>query len=293
MPAGAGTTAADYLAVDIGGTKLAVGAVSADGRLLVRHQAPTPSTGVWETLRGLVERVVADVGEVPGAVGVGTGGPMTSDGETVSPLHIPEWRDFPLRERLAALSGREVFVANDAQAIVLGETWLGALRGESDALGMVVSTGVGGGIVSGGRLVTGRLGNAGHIGHVVVVPDGRRCACGTMGCLEAHVSGRAIEAITGRRAAEAPEELRRDCGRLVGIAVAATAMLFDLRRVAIGGSVALGFGEPFFAAAQAEARARASLDFARDLTVVPVGLGDAAPLLGAAAVARERLASRL
>lgn len=285
MPASAG-----FLAVDIGGTKLEVGVVSDDGEVLVRRRAATPRSQVWSTLSELTAAVLADSPVAPRAVGVGTGGPMTPEGETVSPLHIPDWRGFPLRARLAEATGLPVFVANDAQAIVLGETWRGALAGESDALGMVVSTGVGGGVVSGGRLVTGRLGNAGHVGHVVVAPEGRRCACGTIGCLEAQVSGLAIEASTGRPASEAPTELRRECGRLVGVAVAAVAVLFDLRRVVIGGSVALGFGEPFFESAEAEARRCANLEFARDLTVRPVGLGADAPLVGAAAVARERLA---
>lgn len=287
MPAGAG-----ILAVDVGGTKLEVGLVDDRGAVTVRHRAPTPATGVWDQLAELVRRTLRDAPSRPAAVGVGTGGPMTPEGEEVSPLHIGEWRGFPLRARLAEVCDLPVYVANDAQAIVLGETWCGALRGEADALGMVVSTGVGGGIVSGGRLVSGRLGNAGHIGHVVVVPDGRLCACGTRGCLEAHVSGLALAAITGRPASEASAELRRECGRLVGLAVAAAAVLLDLRRVAIGGSVALGFGEPFFTEAQAAARHHANLEYARDLTVVPVGLGVDAPLVGAAAVARERLASR-
>lgn len=285
MPASAG-----FLAVDIGGTKLEVGVVSDEGEVLVRHRAATPRSRVWSTLSELVDAALADSPVAPRAVGVGTGGPMTPDGAEVSPLHIPDWRGFPLRARLAERTELPVFVANDAQAIVLGETWRGALAGESDALGMVVSTGVGGGIVSGGRLVTGRLGNAGHVGHVVVARDGRRCACGTTGCLEAQVSGLAIEAITGLPASEASLDLRRECGRMVGAAIAAVAVLFDLRRVVIGGSVALGFGAPFFEAAESEARRCANLEFARDLTVRPVGLGADAPLVGAAAVARERLA---
>lgn len=285
MPASAG-----FLAVDVGGTKLEVGIVSDDGDVLVRRRAPTPREGVWTTLAGLVADVLTDPPVPPRAVGVGTGGPMTPGGEAVSPLHIPDWRGFPLRERLAESTGLPVFVANDAQAIVLGETWRGALAGETDALGMVVSTGVGGGVVSGGRLVVGRLGNAGHVGHVIVSREGRRCACGSVGCLEAQVSGLAIEAITGRPASEASLEFRRECGRLVGVAVSAVAVLFDLRRVVIGGSVALGFGAPFFAAAQDEARRCANLEFAAGLTVQPVGLGVDAPLVGAAAVARERLA---
>ncbi len=104
--------------------------------------------------------------------GVGCGGPMSPGGEEVSPLNIEAWRSFPLRSRLAELTGLATFVDNDAKALALGEGWVGAATGRDDYIAMVVSTGVGGGIVLDGRLLGGRLGNAGHIGHVVVEPDG-------------------------------------------------------------------------------------------------------------------------
>jgi glucokinase len=135
-----------------------------------------------------------------------------------------------------------------------------------------------------GRLLDGAAGNAGHIGHVVVEPEGRRCACGGRGCLEAEASGTAIAAVTGQPAASAPPELRRRTGTLVGRAVASVVNLLDLRLAVVAGSVALGFGEPFFAAAQAELEARAGLEFARGARIVPAGLGASGPLVGAAAV---------
>jgi glucokinase len=150
---------------------------------------------------------------------------------------------------------------------------------------MVVSTGIGGGIVLDGRLLDGRAGNAGHIGHVVVEPAGRPCFCGGRGCLEGEASGRAIEAVTGRPAAEAGPEVVRRTGTLVGRAVASVANLLDLGLAVVAGSVALGFGEPFFAAAQAEIDARARLEFSRGARIRPAGLGADAPLVGAAAVA--------
>ncbi|MGH2719556.1 MAG: ROK family protein, partial [Actinomycetota bacterium] len=161
--------------------------------------------------------------------------------------------------------------------------------GERNFIAMVVSTGVGGGIVLDGRLLDGRLGNAGHIGHVVVEPGGRRCACGGRGCLEAEASGPAIEAITGHPAREAPPEAIARCGRLVGRAVADVANLLDLPLAVVAGSVALGFGEPFFAAAQAEIDALSRLDFSRGTVIRPAGLGEAGPLIGAAAVALRGL----
>ena len=177
---------------------------------------------------------------------------MASGGDEVSPLNIPAWRDFPLRRRLAELTGLPTFVDNDAKALALGEGWVGAAAGRADYLAMVVSTGVGGGIVLDGRLLDGRLGNAGHIGHVVVEPDGRPCACGGRGCLEAEASGTAIAAITGRPPAEAPPEVVARTGTLVGRAVASVANLLDLSLAVVAGSVALGFGEPFFDGGQRE-----------------------------------------
>jgi len=140
-----------------------------------------------------------------------------------------------------------------------------------------------------GRLLEGRSGNAGHIGHVVVEPDGRQCGCGSRGCLEAEASGTAIEAMTGRPPALAPPEMVGRSGRLVGRAVADVANLLDLRLATVAGSVALGFGEPFFAAAREELAARCRISFAQGCRIVPSRLGPAAPLVGAAAVARRAL----
>ena len=119
---------------------------------------------------------------------------MTAGGEEVSPLNIPAWRRFPLRARLAQSTGLPTFVDNDAKALALGEGWRGAAVGETDFIVITVSTGVGGGIVLGGQVLDGAGGNAGHIGHVVVEPDGRPCRCGGRGCLEAEASGLATDA---------------------------------------------------------------------------------------------------
>ena len=281
------------LAIDIGGTKLAAGVVDGEGRLTGRGSVPTPVTGdpevVFAALRDLVDALPA-----AGAVvcGIGCGGPMSPGGEKVSTLHVPAFREFPLRSRVAAATGLPTFVDNDAKALARGERWVGAAAGRDDFIAMVVSTGVGGGIFLDGRLLDGRAGNAGHIGHVVVVPGGRRCFCGGRGCLEAEASGRAIAAITGRSASEAGPEVVVRTGTLVGRAVASVANLLDLPLAVVAGSVALGFGDPFFAAAQAEIDALARLDFSSGTRIVRAGLGDTGPLIGAAAVGFAGLAER-
>lgn len=300
MQTGCFTTAVDdptdpptsvALAVDIGGTKLAAGRVDGTGAVRTRHEVPTPAEGGAEVWWDALAHVIGEVATGDESVcGVGCGGPMTPGGATISPLNVPMVRDFPLRSRLVALTGLDVHVDNDAKALALGEGWVGAAAGERDFLAMVVSTGVGGGIVLDGRLLDGALGNAGHIGHVIVEPDGHLCGCGARGCLEAEASGTAIRRITGRPPAEAGPELRRRTGTVVGRAVASVASLLDLRLCVVAGSVALGFGSDFFDAAQAELDARARLEFAAGARIVPAGLGADGPLVGAAAVGFRRAA---
>lgn len=209
---------------------------------------------------------------------------MSRDGELVSPLNIPGWRDYPLKRRLRDLTHLPAWVDNDAKALALAEGWLGSAAGETDYISMVVSTGVGGGIVLNGRLLEGKSGNAGHVGHVIVEPEGRRCRCGGRGCLEAEASGTAIAEITGRPSAEAGPEVVERTGRLVGRAIADVANLLDLKLATVSGSVALGFGEPFFSSAQREVDERCKLDFSSGCRVVRSDLGAVGPLLGAAAV---------
>lgn len=264
---------------------MAVARVGDDGAVLDRAQAATPrgedGEVVWRTLEDLVREMQRPDDVV---CGVGCGGPMERGGELVSPLNIHAWRDFPLRSRLAELTGLPTFVDNDAKALALGEGWIGAARGESNFVAMVVSTGVGGGIVLNGRLLDGAAGNAGHIGHVIVEPGGRECSCGARGCLEAEASGTGIAAATGRPAAEADDSVRRRTGTLVGRAVASVANLLDLRLAVVAGSVALGYGEVFFSAAQAELDRCARIEFSRGARIVRASLGDAAPLVGSARV---------
>lgn len=282
------------LAVDIGGTKLAAGLVTATGAVVRRAQAPTPTSAdagaVFSALSTVIDQVRAGDEVV---CGVGAGGPMAPGGEQVSPLNIPAWRGFPLRRRLAEATGLPTFVDNDAKALALGEGWVGEAAGMAHFVAMVVSTGVGGGIVLDGRLLDGAAGNAGHIGHVVVRPDGNRCGCGARGCLEAEASGTGIRRATGRPPEEAPPDVVEHVGTMVGRGVASVANLLDLRLAVVAGSVALGYGQPFFAAAQAELDRRARLEFSAGARIVPAGRGDAAPLVGAGAVGWRGLGHEL
>jgi glucokinase len=280
------------LAIDIGGTKFSVGLVTRSGELIDRVNIPVDKGGsgdelfddLAEAVEGQLVRARDHHGVVPSVVGVACAGPITRNVETVSPLNIHQWRNFPLRERLASYTGLPVFGDGDAKALALAEGWLGAARGVDNFMAMVVSTGVGGGIVLNGELLDGESGNAGHIGHVIVEPNGRRCSCGGRGCLEAEASGPAIEAITGRPPTQPTYEIMVRTGRLVGRGVASVCNLLDLKLVCVAGSVALGFGATFFTSAQKTLDELCGLEFSRNARIVPARLADEGPLVGASAV---------
>ncbi len=150
-----------YLAVDVGGTKLAAGVVDESGQILVRDRLLTPPRDVWPTLSRLILRVVAAAPAELVACGVGCGGPIDPSARTVSPLYMPSWSRFPLATEFEELLQLPVFVDTDARALALAEAWCGGAVGISDFIGVVMGTGVGGGVVSGGKLLHGRIGNAG------------------------------------------------------------------------------------------------------------------------------------
>ncbi|MYZ07423.1 ROK family protein, partial [Streptomyces sp. SID2999] len=182
-------------ALDIGGTKIAGALVDGHGRIQARTQRATPARQDGETVMRAVEQVLGDLAASPlwgraSVLGIGSAGPVDASAGTVSPVNVPGWRGFPLVERVrAATGGLPVELIGDGVAITAAEHWQGAARGHDNALCMVVSTGVGGGLVLGGRLHPGPTGNAGHIGHISVDLDGEPCPCGARGCVEGLASG--------------------------------------------------------------------------------------------------------
>jgi glucokinase len=301
------------LAVDVGGTKLAVGVVDREARVLASERMATPravsADDLFQALEDLCRRVLDASGVRVAAIGVGCGGPMEYPAGLVSPLNIPAWRGFPLRQRLARAFGLPCVVDNDANALALGEHWRGAGQGSANMVGMVVSTGVGGGIILEGRLLHGQSGNAGHLGHIIVWPGGPLCGCGARGCIEGVASGtglaRRLEvaladgaetqlghgasaaqiAVAAREGDALATELFRTAGEGVGRGIASAAALLDLELVAIGGSIALHawdlLGPPLLAEVERSAR----LDFTRNVRVVQARLGDTAGLYGATQLA--------
>lgn len=201
-----------YAALDIGGTKIAGALVDEAGSVVRRVELPTPARESEARLATTLDAVIDALAAEPAwsavrGLGIASAGPVDTAAGTVSPVNIPAWRQFPLVESVRshhALPGSiEPVLLGDAVAVAAAEHWHGAAQGVDHALCMVVSTGVGGGYVLGGRLYPGPSGNAGHIGHISVELDGPPCACGGRGCLEAYASGTAI-ARHAQRAGWAP-----------------------------------------------------------------------------------------
>lgn len=286
------------LAVDIGGTKLAAGLVDEDGTILRRGQIPTSVEDPFDALAGMLADLSAGV--ALSGVGVGCGGPMRWPEGIVSTLNIPSWRDFPLRDRLAALyPDLPVRLHNDAVTFAAGEHWRGAGTEVASLLGMVVSTGVGGGLILDGLVRDGSTGNAGHVGHIVVEPDGPPCTCGGRGCLEAIARGpaavawareRGFAGLDGRdlvaaaRSGDAvPLAALARSGRAVGQVLAGVTALLDLDLVVIGGGLSAA-GDLLFDPLRAAFGEFAQLPFTGRLRIVPAARPADAGLLGAAAL---------
>jgi glucokinase len=281
---GGARDASPCLAIDIGASKVEVALVNRDGTICPRARIEVSAhrsdlfDAIVEASREILAAADATV------VGVGCAGPITRRGETVSPLNISTWRDFPLRQSLRDALGLDTFIEGDARALALAEGSYGLAQHQTSYLSMVVSTGVGGGFVLNGHLLDGETGNSGHVGHLNVVPDGALCSCGAFGCLEAEVSGRAIETRTGRPAADADVATRQRTGELVGRAVGTLSSVLDFRHCYVAGSVALGYGDEFFDAANKAARSLAMMSYSHDIEICPSQLGNDGPLLGAAVV---------
>jgi glucokinase len=297
------------LAIDIGGTKFAAGLVTGLGEIISARRIVNPQGTDPEALFAALVKVVDSVlhaaglepeaaAELPG-IGIATAAPLDRDAGTVSPVNIPAWRGFPLRDRLTERYGLDVRMFGDAVAVAVAEHWRGAARGRRNVLGMVVSTGVGGGVIIDGCVVPGTTGNAGHIGHVSVDPFGPTCVCGGTGCLEAIASGTNIAAWARAHgsdaidAAEVAEQARRGnavamatfrrAGEAIGLAVAGAVTMLDLDVVVIGGGVA-GAGSLLFDPIADSYSKFARLGYAASPRVVPALLGGDAGLIGAAAV---------
>src|SRR4051812_8923099 len=192
------------IGVDLGGTNIVVGAMSADGKhhfamRSIPTNAELGAEGVADRIVGLIEGVVLDtIAETNGSrrdfLGVGVGAPGPLDREKGLVVVAPNlgWRDFPLRDRITERLGMPATLDNDANCATVGEWWQGAAKGGRNVVGMTIGTGIGGGLIIDGQLFHGSSDVAGEIGHTTIDLNGRHCKCGKYGCLEAYASGPAI-----------------------------------------------------------------------------------------------------
>jgi glucokinase len=311
------------IALDSGGTKLLMGVVDED--LGVHHRVVTqwPEPRTRETvLRLMLEAVEEARAVAPDAEAIGAGIPSTVDqrtGVSVGCVHLP-LADFPFRDWLAEATGLPVYVDNDVNLAILGEHRAGAARNTSDAVMLTIGTGIGGGVISGGRLIRGSSGAATEPGHMTIEADGLPCPgdCPGRGCLEAYVSGPALARVGREHAALAPnqqlarmlaekgditsadvveaaragdpgarEALER-MGTRLGAGIANLLNIFDPEVVIVGGGLGANAGELLLEPARRVARARALRPAATRAHIVPAQLKEDAGKIGGAILALAR-----
>lgn len=314
--------------VDLGGTNIVAGAMPDDGSALhARRSQPTHAKLGADAVVDRIVQMILDVITVTMAetgatreqfvgVGIGAPGPLDRDQGLVVVAPNLGWKNFPLRDRIQEGTGLPVALDNDANCATLGEWWTGAARGASSVVGMTIGTGIGGGLILEGKLYHGASDVAGEIGHTTIDMNGRRCACGNYGCLEAYASGpniadRARERISGeehsvlaemvggdlskitahtvyeaaRAGDDAALDVVKETARFLGAGVANLLNVYNPDVVVIAGGVT-DAGDALFEPLRAEARRRAFKPAFDACRIVPGELQGSAGVVGAVAVFR-------
>jgi glucokinase len=320
-----------YAGVDLGGTNIKAALVDDEGRLVAFHTEPTHASRGPEDAAARMGRAVHTLASLAGIatadiarVGLGSPGPLDiPKGTIVRAGNLPGWDDFPLRDRVAAHSGREVTFANDANAAGYGEFWVGSAKGASSLVLLTLGTGVGGGIIIGDVNVEGAHSHGSECGHILVDPSptARSCPCGQPGHLEAYTSATSLKALARERiaagatgslaaAVAAGEELTpiliaREAGRgdalakdvlmeaarWLGIGIVTLMHAIDPEAVVIGGAMTFGreadpVGRMFLERVKEEVRRRTFPVLAERTSIRYAGLGGDAGSIGAAGLAR-------
>ncbi|WP_410768105.1 ROK family protein [Fontibacillus sp. BL9] len=294
--------------IDIGGTKTAIGLVDSDGQILSKISLPTdhavsPAEMV-DRIASAVKQLTAESG-IPEAelqgIGIGAPGPLnTKLGQIVEPPNMPGWWGFPVIESFKRHFNLPFFFENDATAAALAEKWLGAARAAEDFVFITISTGIGAGIYSHGKLITGATGNAGDVGHFVIDPEAGTCVCGQQGCWEHIASGTAIarqasqllgRSVSAKEAFDLAfsgadvriEQLVKKVFRYIGIGCVTLINTLDPELLVIGGGVSQ-IGDPLFDAVTDYVKQYALNPSGRNTPIVPAALQQDAGLIGAAAL---------
>ena len=309
------------IGVDLGGTTFSVGLVSEEGKILKKITQKTHvENGKEDVLRRLSEAIL-EVSERETAPFVGIGSPGSIDRERgvvrFSP-NFPDWKDVSLAEEIGKRTGKKVFVENDANAFVLGEKWFGAGRGYEHIVALTLGTGIGGGVITHGKLLTGKDGIGAELGHVVVEPNGPMCNCGTRGCLEAIASATAIRRFLREsykkysgslvyKLAESPEKADAkhlfDAARMgdrfalmlrdrivdaLARAIAGYIHIFNPEVVIIGGGISRA-GDVLLEPLRERVPDYLMPSFLGTYQILPSPLVEDAGILGAASIIRERM----
>lgn len=313
--------------IDLGGTKILAGVVSADNQILGRAKRPTPAQ---EGGRAIVETIVACAHEALenaginrsqiGAIGIGSPGPLDVSAGVILFSANLNVKNFPLGPEVSSLLDTPVLVQNDVRVGGYAELHLGAGRGYQDIVIAFVGTGIGGCLVRGGEIVTGSTGNAGELGHMILKAGGPRCGCGARGCMEALASKTAIArrvekavrkglpTVLGEKMAKKGGRLKsRDLAEAVinkdlvalkevqraahflGLGLANVINVFGPEIVIVGGGVSEALGDSYLDLVRASARSHILTDPAGTIRIGRASLGDDAGILGAALIARETL----
>jgi glucokinase len=308
------------LGIDLGGTQIRAGLTDREGAVLYSDYQPTLA---GEGAESVVQRLIAGIERVLGqaslghdgilSIGIGAPGPLDIPGGLlIEPPNLPGWHDVPLRDIVEARIGVPTYIENDANAAAIGEYLYGAGRGTRDMIYVTVSTGIGGGLILGGRIYHGLSGGAGEIGHMTVLPYGPHCGCGNRGCLEALASGTAIaregqeliargvptaigncdsSKVSAKDVVDAmhrgdayAEQIVTQAMAYLGIGMANLVNLFNPERIVIGGGLS-ALGDGLLMPVRRAIRLRAFSSASAQVTVALAQLGPEVGIVGAAGAA--------
>lgn len=295
------------LGIDIGGTKVAIGIVSAEGKVIAQQTIPSNLEAlplvmideIYLSAMNVIQEAGLSIADLKG-VGVGAPGPLDAkNGVITCPSNLPNWGNVPLVQELEQRFHLPVRLDNDANAATLGEKWVGAAKDNDQFVYITISTGIGAGLFANGKLLSGATGNAGEIGHLVIDPSKGTCPCGQKGCLEWVASGTAIarqatermgQPMTSKEAFDLYHEghpvmkpFVEEVFMNIGIGIVSVINFIDPEKIVIGGGVS-EVGEPLFATIRDYVAKYALNPSGRNTPIVPAGLRTDAGLIGAAAL---------
>jgi glucokinase len=288
------------LAIDIGATKFAVAIVSAAREVSLRREIP--ASQLWDGLSQVIKEIASDTSIKISHIGIGSAGPINTQSGTISPVNISAWREFPLVDKVQEIfPGVEIKMVGDAVALAVAEHAIGAGKGSRNMLGMVVSTGIGGGIIVNGQPLEGDFGNAGYFGHTVVGDYDGGCNCGRIGCVEGYASGVSMVRYAKREGWSGDDFVALSQSAKEGDPTAIAAIeygtnhlanaiinisqIFDLHTVVVGGGV-IQAGDIYWLPLQKALLLHStSLNLVEPIKLLPAQLQRDAGLIGAAMVA--------